>query len=356
MFAARGMDGGAYTTPEPDICRALDKVAASSWRQGLLSIALVVGMGAAAYAAQGYAWLGLFGALLIPLAAANLALLVDRYLQARRPSWVRLWILLLTSIAAAGWMAPQAYMQWIAAHQLYGYSSLQVAAAATGLAILVIAAPLWRSQHDARALHLAQLKQAALAAELKALQAQIEPHFLYNTLANTRYLIRHDAGKAVHMLDHLIAYLHSALPNMRCRMSTVEQEFDMARHFLALMTIRFGDRVHYELHCSAEAARAVMPPLMLLSLVENAIKHGVEPQPGIVQVTLSATVENGHLCIAVRDTGAGIRTGVLGTGVGLRNLRERLSALYEDRGGFQLHSLDTGGTEAKLTIPLEMSE
>jgi LytS/YehU family sensor histidine kinase len=334
----------------------LDKLTASSWRQGLSGIALVLGTGAAAYAAQAHAWLGLFGALLIPLAAANLALLVDRRLQARHPSWVRLWVLLLTSIAAAGWIAPQAYLHWIEAHQLYGYSSMQVAAAATGLAVLVIVAPLWRNQREARALHLAQLKQAALTSELKALQAQIEPHFLYNTLANARYLARHDADKAVHMLDHLIAYLHSVLPNMRSRMSTVEQEFDMARHFLAIMAIRFGDRMQYEVHCPPDAARAVMPPLMLMSLVENAIKHGVEPKPGVVRVGLSATIDNDRLHVVVRDTGAGVRGGVLGRGVGLRNLRERLSALYDDRAGFELRSPATGGAEAVLTLPLETSE
>ena len=345
-----------FATPEPGIRQALDKVAASSWRQVLLAIALIAGMGGAAYAAQAYAWLGLFGALLIPLVAANLALLFDRCLQARDPSWARLWMILLASIAAAGWLAPQAYLQWIEAHQLYGYSSMQVAAASAGLAILVIAAPLWRSQRDARALHLAQLKQAALAAELKALQAQIEPHFLYNTLANARYLARHDVDKAVHMLDHLIAYLHSVLPKMRHRMSTVEQEFDMVRHFLSIMAIRFGDRMHYELHCPLDAARVVMPPLMLMSLVENAIKHGVEPQPGVVQVVLSAMVDNNRLRVIVRDTGAGVRGGVLGTGVGLRNLRERLLALYDDHAGFELRSPETGGAEAELILPLEMSE
>jgi signal transduction histidine kinase len=343
-------------TPEPGIRQALDNVAASSWRQGLLGITLVAGIGGAAYAAQAYAWLGLFGALLIPLAAANLALLVDRRLQGRHPSWARPWTILLPSIPAAGWLASQAYLQWIEGHQLYGYSSMQIAAAATGLAMLVIAAPLWRNQREARALHLAQLKQAALAAELKALQAQIEPHFLYNTLANARYLARHNADKAVHMLDHLIAYLHSVLPNMRNRMSTVEQEFDMVRHFLAIMAIRFGDRLHYELHCPFDAARAIMPPLMLMSLVENAIKHGVEPQPGAVRIALSAMVDNGRLRIVVRDTGPGVRGGLLGTGVGLRNLRERLSSLYDDRARFELRSPETGGAEAELVLPLEMNE
>jgi sensor histidine kinase YesM len=143
---------------------------------------------------------------------------------------------------------------------------------------------------------------------------------------------------------------------MRNRMSTVEQEFDMVRHFLAIMAIRFGDRLHFELHCAADATHAVMPPLMLMSLVENAIKHGVEPQPGVVRVALSAMVDNDRLRVVVRDTGPGVRGGVLGSGVGLRNLRERLSALYDDRAAFELRSPETGGAEAELILPLEMNE
>lgn len=330
---------------------------ASPWRwQNALGIALAIAIGAAAWAARAYAWLGLFGAMLLPLATANAAMFIDLRILPHRRSWMRLWCVLSASLAGGTWLAAQGYVRWTAAYELYGYSSLQVAAACIGLAFVVIVLPAWRNQRDAQALHLARLKQAALAAELKALQAQIEPHFLYNTLANARYLARHDADKAVHMLDHLIAYLRAALPNMRSRMSTVEQEFDLARHFLALMTIRFGERMRYELHCPPEAARAVVPPLMLMSLVENAIKHGVEPQPGVVHVDLSAAVDNGRLCITVRDTGAGIRTGVFGSGVGLRSLRERLSALYDNRAGFELRALEQGGTEAKLTLPLETSE
>src|SRR5471032_1227001 len=234
-----------------------------------------------------------------------------------------------------------------------GLGDVQIAAIVLAFGALVLALPLFLAQSQARTLHLADLRQAALSAELKALQAQIEPHFLYNTLANTRYLARHDPDKAVQMLDHLIAYLHSALPDMRRAMSTLEREFTLAEHYLALMAIRFGARLSYRLDYPPELGAATLPPLMLMSLVENAVRHGVEPKPGAVHVAVSAAMDGERLSIVVQDDGAGLQAGVLGNGVGLRNLRQRLEALYAGRATFALLGADGHPTRARLHLPLQ---
>jgi sensor histidine kinase YesM len=213
--------------------------------------------------------------------------------------------------------------------------------------------PLWHAQGQARAQQVAGLRQAALVAEMKALQAQVEPHFLYNTLANTRYLARRDPDKAAQMLEHLIGYLHGALPDMRATTSTLGREFQLADHYLALMAIRFGERLRYRVDCPSALADAPMPPLMLMTLVENAVKHGLEPQPGPVSITLSAGQAGGALQVSVRDDGAGVGKAAPVEGVGLSNLRERLAAMYGHKASFTLSRAPEGLTEARLMLPLD---
>jgi LytS/YehU family sensor histidine kinase len=157
------------------------------------------------------------------------------------------------------------------------------------------------------------------------------------------------------MLDHLIAYLHSALPDMRSSGSTLGREFELAEHYLALMAIRFGDRLSYQLDCAADLKAALMPPLMLMSLVENAVQHGVEPMPGRVCVRLQADNADGKLRVLVIDDGAGAASNALGSGVGLRNLRARLQAQYGIAASFALRIEAGKATEAELTLPLEMN-
>lgn len=332
------------------------RVLGYSFKQFYLSLELVSILVLATYFAKGYVWLGLFFALLMPLALTTWIVLLGQKSFAACRNWNGLWALSSFALALSVRLGLWTYHIWMADHGLQGLSDLQLAACIIGIDLVAIIGPFWRDQNQARTLQMAQLKQAALAAELKALQAQIEPHFLYNTLANSRYLARHDPDKAVLMLDHLIAYLHSALPDMRSSMSTLEREFELAEHYLALMAIRFGERLQYQLEYAPHLRHAALPPLMLISLVENAIVHGVEPQPGIVCVSLLAEAGGQNLRIVVRDNGAGIASGTLGSGVGLRNLRERLGALFGDAGGFTLRAMQTQGTEAEITLPLNLPQ
>jgi sensor histidine kinase YesM len=158
------------------------------------------------------------------------------------------------------------------------------------------------------------------------------------------------------MLDHLIAYLRTALPDMRTPDSTLGRECDLAGHYLALMEIRFGARLVTKIDCPEWLRELPVPPMMLMSLVENAVRHGVEPKPGDVRVSVTAAASgDGRLAIVVRDDGAGLLgqqgTALLGSGVGLRNVRERLQALYGANAAFELRRAADGATEAELILP-----
>jgi nitrate/nitrite-specific signal transduction histidine kinase len=333
--------------------QALVRVAASSRRQFALSMVLIAAMAVLAVALRAYTWLALFAALLLPLgASAALLLLMQRQRAAR--SWTALWTALFLLLPASVMAAGAIYrlgLSWIGIDPL---NELQAMAMETLLALVLLVLPLWMAQHRARTLHIAQLSQAALASDLKALQAQIEPHFLYNTLANTRYLVRHDPDRAVDMLDHLIAYLRSALPDLRSPMSTLGRECELAGHYLELMAIRYGERLSVQIACADDVRDLALPPLMLMPLVENAVQHGVEPHAGAVTVTVLAQRTAGGVTVAVRDNGAGVGNGqaVLGSGVGLRNVRQRLEALYGPAASLRLSIGTDGWTAAELTLPV----
>jgi len=324
-----------------------------SQRQAMLSAALLATLLAGGWYLEAYGWLALFAMLLLTAAAGAAGLLAVRPLlpHARSAGWSGTWLALLAGLLVGACLAVPAYEALGAGLLLKRMGSGQVFGASLGFGALALAVPLAYAQRQSQALHLASLEQAALTAELRSLQAQVEPHFLYNTLANTRYLARHAPDKAVQMLDHLIAYLHTALPDLRAPASTLGREFELAEHYLALMAIRFGDRLSYQVDCPPPLVQASLPPLMLMTLVENAVQHGVEPKPGAVQVRVSAALNTQMLTIIVSDDGAGLQDSVFGTGVGLRNLRERLAMLYGVQARFELRIGADGRTESVLTLP-----
>lgn len=335
---------------------ALRKVAGYTGRQCALSACIIGALSVLAWRQQAPEWLALYGTLLAPLLAAGLLAQAARLLP--RLGWTSIWSMLLLTILVSAVAALPAYRSVAAVQGFRGLGEPQLLACAIGFASLVLALPLWQLQSHSAALRLASLEKAAVSAELKALQAQIEPHFLYNTLANTRYLVRHDADKASRMLDHLIVYLRSALPDMRGSGSTLDREFELAEHYLALMAIRFGERLTYRLDCPDALKSAAVPPLMLMSLVENAVRHGVEARPGAVHVEIAAREEAGQLVLLVTDAGderAAAPVPILGSGVGLRNLRARLEAGFGTGASFSLHIADGAPTRAILRLPLELA-
>jgi signal transduction histidine kinase len=187
-------------------------------------------------------------------------------------------------------------------------------------------------------------------AQLALMQAQVEPHFLFNTLANVRYLAQNDPPNAVRMLDHLIDYLRAALPSMREARSTLGKEIDFVRAYLSIQQIRMGDRLRFAFNVPEALLARPFPPSMAITLVENAIRHGVEPCCEQVDVTVSAAVAQGSLQLSVADTGVGMKR-ESGSGIGLANLRARLHELFGERGRLVIESNAPHGVTATIEIP-----
>lgn len=195
-----------------------------------------------------------------------------------------------------------------------------------------------------------RLSRQLTEAKLQALQAQVEPHFLYNTLANVQALTETDPPRAGAMVGHLIDYLRSALPRMRESTSTIGQELDLVRAYLSILKMRMEDRLSFDITLPEALAVTPFPPLMLPSLVENAIKHGLEPVRDGGHIHLSVQERDGRLRVVVADTGRGVAESPA-EGLGLANIRERLAALYGAEGRLTLEANHPCGAIATLEIP-----
>ncbi|MFO1340577.1 MAG: histidine kinase [Burkholderiaceae bacterium] len=191
-----------------------------------------------------------------------------------------------------------------------------------------------------------------LQAEMSALQAQIEPHFLFNTLANVKRLYEVAPHRGRDMLVSLVAYLRAALPSMRTHESRLGDELERVRHYLEILRMRMGDRLRFEIDARPGLRDALVPPLVLPTLVENAIQHGLSPLPEGGSVWIKARVAaDGRLDIEVRDDGRGF-VGSGGSGVGLANTRARLAGLYGAAASLSLEAGEPRGVVARVCLPL----
>jgi hypothetical protein len=204
--------------------------------------------------------------------------------------------------------------------------------------------------HDSE-LQRVELDRQMTEARLQSLRAQIEPHFLFNTLANVQQLYRTDPGRGRRMLASFVAYLRTALPQMRHDETTLAHEVDLARTYLEVLQVRMGDRLKVRFDVPQELAALAFPPLALSTLTENAIKHGLNPLPEGGEIAIQAHREGGRLKVGVADTGAGLRASG-GPGAGIANLRARLAALYGGEGGLTLEANATRGIRATITVPI----
>ncbi len=199
-----------------------------------------------------------------------------------------------------------------------------------------------------------EAERRATEAQLRLLQAQIEPHFLFNTLANVISLIDHDAPKAKQMLESFTDYLRSSLTSLRHDQTTLGSELDAVHHYLLLLKTRMEDRLQFSIDNDPALGDLRLPPLLLQPLVENAIHHGLEPKVEGGHVRVSVRVEGSHLLIEVADDGLGLDAPPRrksGAGMALGNLRERLQAQYGDQASLALVATQPG-TVATLRLPM----
>ncbi len=200
-----------------------------------------------------------------------------------------------------------------------------------------------------------QLERTVLEARMEALQAQIEPHFLFNTLGSIDQLIQTDPPRASKMQQSLIRYLRSAMPQMReGRRPSLGQQVDLCSAFLEIMAVRMENRLQPVVSVPEGLKSAVFPSMMLQTLVENAIKHGLEPKAEGGRLEIGAEVVDGQIAVHVLDNGVGFKPEG-GGGVGLANVRERLKALYSGRAELIISVPPAGGTCATIRVPYEIT-
>ncbi len=205
-------------------------------------------------------------------------------------------------------------------------------------------------EHEARQGN-ARLEVELQEARARLLEAQIEPHFLFNTLANVRQLQRNDPAAGLEMLTDLIEYLETSLPSLRSESTTLEQERALLSAYLRLHRPRFGPRLRFEISFPEELLRCELPSMVLLTLVENAIKHGLAPSLEGGTIQLWAEASGPALMVTVADTGAGMAPGS-GGGTGLANVRSRLALRYGDAARLTLCLNEPRGIRAALRLPL----
>lgn len=219
-----------------------------------------------------------------------------------------------------------------------------------------------RADEAARAqLNDAECRREALQAQmveahLSALQAQIEPHFLFNTLANVKRLYETAPARGREMLASLINYLKAALPGMREPGSTLSREIELVRSFLTILQMRMGERLQFAIDAPSDLGAARVPPMVLPTLVENAVKHGLSPLPEGGRINIRARRAGASkLIVEVADDGAGFSASA-GSGVGLANTRSRLAALYGSEASLSLANGAPRGVVATIALPLHFQE
>jgi two-component sensor histidine kinase len=210
----------------------------------------------------------------------------------------------------------------------------------------------WQQWHEE------QLKRQAQEAQMRLLQAQIEPHFLFNTLATVQSLMDHDPPKAKQMLASFTEYLRASLGTLRRDQGKVADELDLAQSYLRLLQGRMEDRLRFEIEADAAARAQPLPPLLLQPLVENAVMHGLEPSIDGGTVRISARVQGQRLVLEVQDDGRGLdappRPGARrGNGMALDNIRERLQARYGTEATLDVQAARPG-TLARISLPLQL--
>jgi len=274
--------------------------------------------------------------------------------------WMAPWILICS---VGGYWLGSLLADWLTGHQhmrnaMHGHGPFPLVLLLMSIAVAVTITYFFYAQGRIAATE-AQAEAARRAAaenQLMLLQSQLEPHMLFNTLANLRVLIGLDPPKAQAMLDHLIGFLRSTLNASRSATHPLQNEFDRVADYLALMQVRMGSRLQTHLDLPEALQAWAVPPLLLQPLVENAILHGLEPKVEGGRITLRAWADEQALHLEVSDTGVGLVNAqtTTGTGFGTEQVCQRLATQYGPAARLSLHAAADaeGGTVARIDLPL----
>jgi|KBSMisStaDraftv2_1062788.scaffolds.fasta_scaffold15077_3 hypothetical protein len=262
---------------------------------------------------------------------------------------------LLQGRAALAWLFDRSSLRHVVTASLvFGFLYATLVALIANLRNREYVAQCARLEGDARQ---SELSRRLAESQLRLLQLQIEPHFLFNTLGSAQQLAEKSAPDAARLIADLIRFLRAATPALRENATTLKQEAAMVGAYLAIMQTRLPRALAFRIDVPAELADCAIPPGMLITLVENAIKHGIEPCPGGGAIDVTARLQDGPahlppaLVVTVADTGAGLGSHAPGQGIGLANIRERLALLHGDRAALELEENTPRGFVARLVFP-----
>jgi hypothetical protein len=253
---------------------------------------------------------------------------------------------------------PSAPPFWREPDRLNGWTHLTFAAVLlapwTALAAIVRQKEAFaRDQKLAFALERSELERQALDARLHLLQAQVAPHFLFNTLANVQALVDAGSPHASVVLRSLTAYLRAAVPLLHDSAATIERELQLVRPYLELMQMRMPDRLQYAMNIDPSALKVRCPPTTLLTLVENAVRHGIDPSEEGGRIDIDIERREERCVVRVTDTGVGLHQSANGLGTGLTALRERLQLIFGDAAQLRLTSSTPRGVAVEVDMPVQ---
>jgi hypothetical protein len=254
-----------------------------------------------------------------------------------------------------------ASLLWTVVAEIAGYPTSRVGFLLSLICVVIhLSEALWLEQWQTLSLRAARADAERLLAEarLAALKAQVEPHFIFNTIAHLRRMIAVEPKGAQALADHLAEFLRASLNSLRSDWTSVGADLQLVEWYLRLVAQRMGQRLRFDLQAAPEVMALRVPPLMLLTLVENAVQHGIEPKPegGHIAVRARLLEQSGprRLLLSVEDSGVGFDQAASGgSGVGLSNLRERLQATFDGRADLTLHAVPDGGVIARISLPAE---
>jgi signal transduction histidine kinase len=309
-------------------------------------------------------WIVVVRAIVVGLSALAAFTLFERW-PAREPKWLPRWVLQLLGIVVlmplaallAYWLTTGGHPNFAVEHKrVVGYMML------TFMGIFFapwIALGYMLRQKDAFArtqalafdLERSEFERKAVDARLRLLQAQVSPHFLFNTLANVQALVDTGSAQASAVLDSLIAYLRAAVPRLNETSTTLGQELELVTAYLDVMRMRMPDRLTYTIQTDPGARSLDCPPMTLLTLVENAVRHGIDPGEEGGHIDIQARIMAGRCCVRVTDTGVGLGAAGSGLGTGLSTLRERLQLKFAGDAHLRLTELEPHGVSAELDFP-----